>query len=83
MGFMDKAKQMAEQAQQKIDEAQKKFNESQQQRGGDQNAAGSPAGGAPGATGRRRGEGPQGPACHDQRRSPRRIVNPEIIPRHA
>ena len=32
MGFMDKAKQMAEQAQQKIDEAQKKFNESQQQR---------------------------------------------------
>jgi hypothetical protein len=34
MGFMDKAKQMAEQAQQKIDEAQKKFNESQQQRAG-------------------------------------------------
>ena len=31
MGFMDKAKQMAEQAQQKIDETQKKFNEGQQQ----------------------------------------------------
>ena len=29
MGFMDKAKQMAEQAQQKIDDAQKQFNESQ------------------------------------------------------
>jgi hypothetical protein len=33
MGFMDKAKQMAEQAQQKIDEAQKQFNDSQAQKG--------------------------------------------------
>jgi hypothetical protein len=30
MGFMDKAKKMAEQAQTKLDEAQTKFNESQQ-----------------------------------------------------
>ena len=29
MGFMDKAKQMAEQAQEKIDQAQKQFNEKQ------------------------------------------------------
>ncbi len=29
MGFMDKAKQMAEQAQQKIEETQKQFNDSQ------------------------------------------------------
>ena len=38
MGFMDKAKKMAEQAQSKLDEAQKKFNEGQgsggQQQGG-------------------------------------------------
>ena len=34
MGFLDRAKQMAEQAQSKLDEAQKKFNESQKQRGG-------------------------------------------------
>ena len=40
MGFMDKAKQMAEQAQQKIEEAQKQFNESQAQKG-----AGAAAGG--------------------------------------
>ena len=40
MGFMDKAKQMAEQAQQKIDEAQKQFNESQGQK-----SAGSAGGG--------------------------------------
>ena len=33
MGFMDKAKKLAEQAQQKLDEAQQQFNESQQQRG--------------------------------------------------
>jgi hypothetical protein len=33
VGFMDKAKQMAEQAQQKIDDAQKQFNDSQAQRG--------------------------------------------------
>lgn len=33
MGFMDKAKQMAEQAQQKIDDAQKQFNDGQAQRG--------------------------------------------------
>jgi hypothetical protein len=31
MGFMDKAKKMAEQAQAKLDEAQKQFNERQQQ----------------------------------------------------
>ena len=30
MGFLDKAKQMAEQAQAKLDEAQKQFNASQQ-----------------------------------------------------
>ena len=30
MGFMDKAKKMAEQAQQKLDEVQKGFNEGQQ-----------------------------------------------------
>ena len=37
MGFMDKAKQMAEQAQQKIEDAQKQFNDSQTQKaGGDQ-----------------------------------------------
>jgi hypothetical protein len=29
MGFMDKAKQLAEQAQQKLDEAQKQFNQGQ------------------------------------------------------
>jgi hypothetical protein len=34
VGFMDKAKQMAEQAQQKIDDAQKQFNDSQAQGGG-------------------------------------------------
>ena len=34
MGFMDKAKQMAEQAQQKIEDAQKQFNESQAQKAG-------------------------------------------------
>jgi hypothetical protein len=33
VGFMDKAKQMAEQAQQKIDETQKQFNDSQAKRG--------------------------------------------------
>ena len=32
MGFMDKAKQMAEQAQQKVEDAQKNFNESQAQK---------------------------------------------------
>ena len=31
MGFLDKAKQMAEQAQHKLDEAQKKFNQSQRE----------------------------------------------------
>src|SRR5215211_5511035 len=31
MGFMDKAKQMAEQAQAKLEEAQRQFNEGQQQ----------------------------------------------------
>ena len=34
MGFMDKAKKMAEQAQQKLDEAQKNFNEKQGSGGG-------------------------------------------------
>ena len=34
MGFLDKAKQMAEQAQQKIDDAQKQFNEKQATPGG-------------------------------------------------
>ena len=33
MGFMDKAKQLAEQAQQKLDEAQKQFNEKPGARG--------------------------------------------------
>ncbi len=50
MGFMDKAKQMAEQAQQKIDEAQKQFNDSQAQRAGQsQGAPGPPAGATPAA----------------------------------
>ena len=34
MGFMDKAKQLAEQAQQKLDEAQKQFNEGQASKAG-------------------------------------------------
>src|SRR5688500_18777847 len=34
MGFMDKAKQMAEQAQKKVEEAQTKFNENQAQKAG-------------------------------------------------
>ena len=33
MGFMDKAKKLAEQAQQKLDEAQKQFNQSQPEQG--------------------------------------------------
>ncbi|HEV2723114.1 MAG TPA: hypothetical protein VGV10_00630 [Thermoleophilaceae bacterium] len=33
MGFLDKAKQMAEQAQKKIDDAQRQFNESRAERG--------------------------------------------------
>jgi hypothetical protein len=33
MGFMDKAKQLAEQAQQKLEETQKQFNEKQAQKG--------------------------------------------------
>ena len=33
MGFLDKAKQMAEQAQQKLDEAQKQFNQGQGSQG--------------------------------------------------
>jgi formin 2/WAS/WASL-interacting protein len=40
MGFMDKAKKMAEQAQAKLDEAQKQFNEKQ-----GSGAAGAPGGG--------------------------------------
>ena len=32
MGFMDKAKQLAEQAQQKLEETQKQFNDSQAQK---------------------------------------------------
>ena len=56
MGFLDKAKQMAEQAQEKLDETQKKFNESQQQRAAastpaappvEYDAHGRPVGGAP------------------------------------
>jgi len=42
MGFMDKAKQMAEQAQQKIDETQKQFNDKQSAR----SPGGSEGGGA-------------------------------------
>jgi len=42
MGFLDKAKQMAEQAQEKLDETQKKFNESQQQRAVTNTPAGPP-----------------------------------------
>jgi hypothetical protein len=38
MGFMDKAKKLAEQAQEKLDDAQKQFN--QDQSGGDQQAGG-------------------------------------------
>ena len=34
MGFMDKAKQMADQAQKKIEETQKQFNDSQAQKAG-------------------------------------------------
>ena len=41
MGFMDKAKKLAEQAQQKLDEAQKNFNQ-----GG--STAGQPGAGTPG-----------------------------------
>ncbi|CAN5192182.1 hypothetical protein BH20ACT20_BH20ACT20_00160 [soil metagenome] len=43
MGFMDKAKQMAEQAQQKIEETQKQFNQNQAEKG----AANQGAGGGP------------------------------------
>lgn len=54
MGFMDKAKQMAEQAQKKIDDAQKQFNESQSAKSGEPaegaqrfDEHGRPVGGAP------------------------------------
>ena len=40
MGFMDKAKQMAEQAQQKIEETQRQFNEKQAQKAGGEAAGG-------------------------------------------
>ena len=40
MGFMDKAKQMADQAQKKIEETQKQFNDSQSQKAGGGGAAG-------------------------------------------
>ncbi|MGI9081278.1 MAG: hypothetical protein ACR2FZ_03225 [Thermoleophilaceae bacterium] len=40
MGFMDKAKQMAEQAQQKIEDAQKQFNEGQAKKGAPAEGAG-------------------------------------------
>jgi hypothetical protein len=40
MGFMDKAKKMAEQAQTKLDEVQKGFNEGQGSQGSSQNAGG-------------------------------------------
>jgi hypothetical protein len=39
MGFIDKAKQMAEQAQQKLDEAQKQFNQGQSAQGGQPDAS--------------------------------------------
>jgi hypothetical protein len=38
MGFMDKAKKLAEQAQQKLDEAQKNFNQSESPQAGSQEA---------------------------------------------
>ena len=40
MGFMDKAKKMAEQAQTKLDEVQKGFNEGQGSQGSSQGTAG-------------------------------------------
>jgi hypothetical protein len=40
MGFLDKAKKLADQAQEKLDEVQKQFNESQSQSGG--SASGTP-----------------------------------------
>ena len=40
MGFLDKAKKMAEQAQQKVEEQQSKFNQSQAQKAGQGGAAG-------------------------------------------
>ena len=43
MGFMDKAKKMAEQAQTKLDEAQKQFNERQGPAGGGPAGGGGPA----------------------------------------
>ena len=42
MGFMDKAKKMAEQAQQKLDEVQKDFNAKQDSGGGGMSAGGAP-----------------------------------------
>jgi len=42
MGFMDKAKKMAEQAQQKVEEKQKQFNESQSQKAQTGESGGSP-----------------------------------------
>ena len=42
MGFMDKAKQLAEQAQQKLDETQKNFNKSNSPDSGDTNATPDP-----------------------------------------
>jgi hypothetical protein len=46
MGFMDKAKQLAEQAQQKLEETQKQFNDSQAAKAGQQQG-GTPEGGVP------------------------------------
>ena len=47
MGFMDKAKKMAEQAQTKLDEAQKQFNERQGPGGGPERGGGPAGGGGP------------------------------------
>ena len=44
MGFMDKAKKLAEQAQEKLDEAQKNFNQSGSPQSEPQGADGTPCG---------------------------------------
>ena len=54
MGFMDKAKQLAEQAQQKLEETQKQFNDSQAQKAAEQ-------GGAPAEDAGRAGSARQSP----------------------
>ena len=42
MGFMDRAKKLAEQAQEKLDEAQEQFNQSHSPHGGDRGSGGPP-----------------------------------------